>query len=1061
MELFRNALNYINSSSDQSDDDFVGQTAVIGSERLRVRQRIAEGGFGFVYEAVAENGKQYALKRMFAGDKESYKTINREICILKSVSGHENIIQFVAAASENSQVTRRYEFLILTELCTGGPLLNHLRDRQKPFEMCEIYPIFYQVCKAVNHLHCRSNPVIHRDLKIENLLLDHKGVIKLCDFGSATTECYYPNSSWSVQKREALAEELKKFTTPMYRAPEMLNLFDDYPIDQKVDIWALGCILYFLCYMQHPFEDSATLRILNAKFNFPENDERCAIAHPLICNLIQPNPHNRCDIVALIEKLRQSAEVYGIDLQARTDLFPINAAKAASTPIMENNSHATNVLESLKGHAGLILKNLRDASTRIINSMPNSTNKVELRYLTSRLILLLVPVHGTEVGMRFNVPELLQTLQSRHGRHLKIYSLTYQTYIDDLFGNQAMHCRFADGVDPSLNLLLIICESMYSWLKKDSRNVCIVHSANDVGNGSCIMGAFLNFCGVFSNSAETVDFFDKDSAIPPMTPSQVKYIDYLNTVKRWPAVYPQPIAMHLKSLAVEPVPLFNRLKSGCRPFVEIYANNDKVFTSGDNVESLPMYDVKDCVGFCLPLDVTVRGDVTVVLCHARSTLGDRMQGKVTALRVCQFQFHCGFVDCSVHDMKMNMQNLDFVDRSEKYPKDFRVQLNFDAVEDRRSADQLAASHFDFDIADNACRIAFSTEDEMQCFIDKNRKCETNTSQQQFLCVDAFRQCNRESNDDDDHHHQLESDVQSLHISSDCGGQAIVGRSVKETAAVERQPKPPPSTAVTDQHCNLLDLEQDTVDCYVFDDLGSVGTSHDIWFNCDTDRRAPDRHDLVDSLLDADLQYAGLSHPAGAAAAAGTSSTAVTRNHSSPLLNQGAPAQARSTIFGRPGTARTTTSITATVPTSERSKFQFCFEKHFEDLLSSQGFTAASSSSKTLRSLASMRRDRENVLLTEDEIKIRTWIEGKERNIRGLLCSLHTVLWEGNEKWDVIGMAELVTAAQVKKYYRKACLAVHPDKLVGTPHEQLAKMIFMELNDAWSEFEKSPEMFSMK
>ncbi|KRZ08388.1 Cyclin-G-associated kinase [Trichinella pseudospiralis] len=1059
MELFRNALNYINSSSDQSDDDFVGQTAVIGSERLRVRQRIAEGGFGFVYEAVAENGKQYALKRMFAGDKESYKTINREICILKSVSGHENIIQFVAAASENSQVTRRYEFLILTELCTGGPLLNHLRDRQKPFEMCEIYPIFYQVCKAVNHLHCRSNPVIHRDLKIENLLLDHKGVIKLCDFGSATTECYYPNSSWSVQKREALAEELKKFTTPMYRAPEMLNLFDDYPIDQKVDIWALGCILYFLCYMQHPFEDSATLRILNAKFNFPENDERCAIAHPLICNLIQPNPHNRCDIVALIEKLRQSAEVYGIDLQARTDLFPINAAKAASTPIMENNSHATNVLESLKGHAGLILKNLRDASTRIINSMPNSTNKVELRYLTSRLILLLVPVHGTEVGMRFNVPELLQTLQSRHGRHLKIYSLTYQTYIDDLFGNQAMHCRFADGVDPSLNLLLIICESMYSWLKKDSRNVCIVHSANDVGNGSCIMGAFLNFCGVFSNSAETVDFFDKDSAIPPMTPSQVKYIDYLNTVKRWPAVYPQPIAMHLKSLAVEPVPLFNRLKSGCRPFVEIYANNDKVFTSGDNVESLPMYDVKDCVGFCLPLDVTVRGDVTVVLCHARSTLGDRMQGKVTALRVCQFQFHCGFVDCSVHDMKMNMQNLDFVDRSEKYPKDFRVQLNFDAVEDRRSADQLAASHFDFDIADNACRIAFSTEDEMQCFIDKNRKCETNTSQQQFLCVDAFRQCNRESNDDDDHYHQLESDVQSLHISSDCGGQAIVGRSVKETAAVERQPKPPPSTAVTDQHCNLLDLEQDTVDCYVFDDLGSVGTSHDIWFNCDTDRRAPDRHDLVDSLLDADLQYAGLSHPAGAAA--GTSSTAVTRNHSSPLLNQGAPAQARSTIFGRPGTARTTTSITATVPTSERSKFQFCFEKHFEDLLSSQGFTAASSSSKTLRSLASMRRDRENVLLTEDEIKIRTWIEGKERNIRGLLCSLHTVLWEGNEKWDVIGMAELVTAAQVKKYYRKACLAVHPDKLVGTPHEQLAKMIFMELNDAWSEFEKSPEMFSMK
>jgi hypothetical protein len=54
-------------------------------------------------------------------------------------------------------------------------------------------------------------------------------------------------------------------------------------------------------------------------------------------------------------------------------------------------------------------------------------------------------------------------------------------------------------------------------------------------------------------------------------------------------------------------------------------------------------------------------------------------------------------------------------------------------------------------------------------------------------------------------------------------------------------------------------------------------------------------------------------------------------------------------------------------------------------------------------------------------------EGKKNNIRALLCSLHTVVWEG-AKWNKCDMHQLVSAADVKKAYRKACLAVHPDKV---------------------------------
>ncbi|NXU60076.1 GAK kinase, partial [Turnix velox] len=61
-------------------------------------------------------------------------------------------------------------------------------------------------------------------------------------------------------------------------------------------------------------------------------------------------------------------------------------------------------------------------------------------------------------------------------------------------------------------------------------------------------------------------------------------------------------------------------------------------------------------------------------------------------------------------------------------------------------------------------------------------------------------------------------------------------------------------------------------------------------------------------------------------------------------------------------------------------------------------------------------------------QILEWIEGKERNIRALISTLHTVLWEGENKWKPVSIADLVTPEQVKKYYRKAVLVVHPDKV---------------------------------
>uniref|UniRef100_A0A667ZHD9 Auxilin n=1 Tax=Myripristis murdjan TaxID=586833 RepID=A0A667ZHD9_9TELE len=127
------------------------------------------------------------------------------------------------------------------------------------------------------------------------------------------------------------------------------------------------------------------------------------------------------------------------------------------------------------------------------------------------------------------------------------------------------------------------------------------------------------------------------------------------------------------------------------------------------------------------------------------------------------------------------------------------------------------------------------------------------------------------------------------------------------------------------------------------------------------------------------------------------------------------------------------------------------DANFDDLLSGQGF-AGTKEKKGPRTIAEMRKEEMAKEMDPEKLKILDWIEGKERNIRALLSTMHTVLWEGETRWKPVGMADLVTPEQVKKVYRKAVLVVHPDKATGQPYEQYAKMIFMELNDAWSEFE---------
>jgi AP2-associated kinase len=128
--------------------------------------------------------------------------------------------------------------------------------------------------------------------QVENILISENGNYVVCDFGSATIKSVNPATSASVAEIE---EEIKKYTTLSYRSPEMVDLYAGKTISTKADIWALGCLLYKVCFFTLPFGESA-LAIQNASFTIPDDSRYSGGMHSLIRFMLEPDPDLRPDI---------------------------------------------------------------------------------------------------------------------------------------------------------------------------------------------------------------------------------------------------------------------------------------------------------------------------------------------------------------------------------------------------------------------------------------------------------------------------------------------------------------------------------------------------------------------------------------------------------------------------------------------------------------------------------------------------------------------------------------------------------------------------------------------
>lgn len=250
--------------------------------RYQTIRELGEGQFGVAKMAHDRmTGEVVAIKFIKRGNME-HKTLEREILNHRSLC-HPNVIGF-------REVFLTEQFLaIVMEFAAGGELYLRVVSRGR-FEEPEARYFFQQLVCGLEH--CHKKGICHRDLKLENTLLDSTGEtsaprLKICDFG-------YSKSAHLDSKPKSTVG------TPAYVAPEVLKRSKAYS-GESADTWSCGVMLYVMLFGMYPFEDPNEQRnyaktinkIANVEYYFPKDVPISEACMDIIVRIFVANPDRK------------------------------------------------------------------------------------------------------------------------------------------------------------------------------------------------------------------------------------------------------------------------------------------------------------------------------------------------------------------------------------------------------------------------------------------------------------------------------------------------------------------------------------------------------------------------------------------------------------------------------------------------------------------------------------------------------------------------------------------------------------------------------------------------
>ncbi|GIY08848.1 hypothetical protein CDAR_169271 [Caerostris darwini] len=269
----------------------------VNGKSYTIKTRIGEGGFSIV-DLIQDQKthRLYALKRIACHSKEDEKNTMRE-AEYHNLFNHPNILECIDVALIercDRLHPNRSEVRLLLPYFRKGTLQDELTIRSKNKSHIgeeRILKIFRQMSEGIRVMHsAQPYPLAHRDAKPANVLMSNDDTPVWMDFGSMGKARQEIRKASEARILQDLAAEKCSMA---FRAPELFHVESHSSIDERVDVWSLGCCLYAMCYFQSPFEaahqrgDSVALAVMSGTIDFPENTPYSNGMHNLIRSMLE------------------------------------------------------------------------------------------------------------------------------------------------------------------------------------------------------------------------------------------------------------------------------------------------------------------------------------------------------------------------------------------------------------------------------------------------------------------------------------------------------------------------------------------------------------------------------------------------------------------------------------------------------------------------------------------------------------------------------------------------------------------------------------------------------